>query len=366
MAAIESRQNAIGFIRVVLASLVIYYHCFPLSGLADPGHSLLYEISRLAVPGFFFLSGMLITRSYLGKPNWKHFLWNRILRIFPGYWACLLVCAFGFALLACQLEYGSVSAAFIGSGPIQYLTHDCLLVQKQPSIGQAFAHNPYPSSINGSLWTLINEFGCYIAVCLLGVAGLLSKRREIVLGLAAVLYVVYLLPAPFLQPHIPHKFGEYLYKYQLLHQGLYFALGSVVWLYREKIPLKKGLAVASVLMWIFVFATGGLAGRLLVPIGFSYLILWLAFRAYPVYNFDKKQDLSYGIYIYAFPVQQTLCLLGVYRFGVWPLFWITLIGTLPFAWLSWSLVEKRAMDLKRVRWKFLEPAAKVGSAAKAA
>jgi peptidoglycan/LPS O-acetylase OafA/YrhL len=119
-------------------------------------------------------------------------------------------------------------------------------------------------------------------------------------------------------------------------------------------------------MWIFVFATGGLAGRLLVPIGFSYLILWLAFRAYPVYNFDKKQDLSYGIYIYAFPVQQTLCLLGVYRFGVWPLFWITLIGTLPFAWLSWSLVEKRAMDLKRVRWKFLEPAAKVGSAAKAA
>jgi peptidoglycan/LPS O-acetylase OafA/YrhL len=348
---IESRQNAIGFLRLLLASLVIYYHCFPLSGLAPPAHSAMYELSRLAVPGFFFLSGMLITRSFLGSANWKHFLWNRVLRIFPGYWVCLFICAFGFALLACAHDFGTASALFRPGfeGPYSYLAKNALLVQKQSSIAGAFGHNPYPFAINGSLWTLINEFACYLIVCLLGVAGLLAKRREVVLGLVALLFAVYLTPAATVEPHLPAHLAEYLYRYQLLHQGLYFGIGGLAWLYRDKVRLRVRWALLSLIAWGFVFETGGAFGRLIVPLAVSYMLLWLAFRARPVFNFDLKRDLSYGIYIYAFPVQQTLALFGLYRLGVWPYFSLTLLAAMPFAWLSWTLVEKRAIALKKWR-----------------
>jgi peptidoglycan/LPS O-acetylase OafA/YrhL len=200
---------------------------------------------------------------------------------------------------------------------------------------------------------LINEFGCYVAVCALGVIGLLSKRREVVLGLVLLLFAQYLVPSGYVQPHLPYKLAEYLYKYQLLHQGLYFGIGAVSWLYRKKVQLRIGLALLSVAAWLIAFEAGGFVGRLLVPVGISYLLLWLAYRAWPFFNFDLKRDLSYGIYIYAFPVQQTLIMVGFQRFGVWPLFIVSLLATLPLAFLSWTFVEKRAIALKKVRWKFL-------------
>ncbi len=352
---IESRQNAIGFLRLLLASFVIYYHCFALSGLQDPSHSILFEISALAVPGFFFLSGMLITRSFLGSANWRHFLWNRVLRIMPGYWVCLVVSAFGFGALACYHEFGSVSALLRPGvdGPLRYISHNWFLVQRQPSVAGTFAHNPYPLAMNGSLWTLINEFGCYLVVCGLGMAGLLAKRREVVLGLVLVLFGLYLVPAGLIQPHVPHKLGEYLYRYQLLHQGLYFGIGAICWLYREKISLRVPFAFYSVIAWLVAFEVGGITGRLLAPVAVSYLLLWVAYRAWPFFNFDLKRDLSYGVYIYGFPIQQTLVMFGFYRFGVWPLFAMSLVATLPLAFLSWTFVEKRAIGLKKVRWKFL-------------
>lgn len=352
---IESRQNAIGFLRVLLASFVIYYHCFALSGYQDPSHSILFEISALAVPGFFFLSGMLITRSFLGSANWRHFLWNRVLRIVPGYWVCLIVSAIGFGALACHHDFGSVSALFrpTGDGPLRYIVHNWFLVQRQASVAGTFAHNPYPLAMNGSLWTLINEFGCYLIVCLFGVAGLLAKRREAIFGLVIALFVLYLVPAGVIQPHLPHKAADYLYRYQLLHQGLFFGIGSVCWLYREKIQLRGVFAMLSLVAWLIAFEMGGIVGRLLVPAAISYLLLWIAFRAWPFFNFDLKRDLSYGIYIYAFPVQQTLAMYGFYRFGVWPLFGVSLVATLPLAYMSWTFVEKRAIGLKKVRWKFL-------------
>src|SRR4051812_12311820 len=84
------KHNSIGFLRLVLASLVVFSHSFALSGLEPPGHMQ----AKLAVSGFFFLSGVLITQSFENSRSFWDYVWRRSLRIFPGLWACLVVSAF--------------------------------------------------------------------------------------------------------------------------------------------------------------------------------------------------------------------------------------------------------------------------------
>ena len=54
---------------------------------------------------FFVLSGFLISRSGLRSPSLGRFLWHRFLRIFPGYWVCLLICALVFGPLVAMYEH---------------------------------------------------------------------------------------------------------------------------------------------------------------------------------------------------------------------------------------------------------------------
>src|SRR3954447_2812800 len=112
--AFDPKRNAFAFLRMVLAFLVIVSHCFvlggfgadPISRITDGGNSL----GEIAVAVFFILSGFLITRSGLGSRSAGRFLWHRFVRIFPGYWVCLLVSAFLFSPLFELIKHGAFSA----------------------------------------------------------------------------------------------------------------------------------------------------------------------------------------------------------------------------------------------------------------
>ena len=96
-------------------------------------------------------------------------------------------------------------------------------------------------------------------------------------------------------------------------------------------------------------------GEALMPVTFSYCVLWLAFRL-PIRRFARHGDLSYGTYIYAFPIQQLLALYGLNRWGMPVYVALVLAGTLPIAFLSWWLVEKPWLSLKRISWPRRWPA----------
>jgi peptidoglycan/LPS O-acetylase OafA/YrhL len=126
--------------------------------------------------------------------------------------------------------------------------------------------------------------------------------------------------------------------------ALPFSLGMLAWVLRDRIPLDDRIAALAVVVCAVTLRVGGFS-----PIGvvaYAYLILWAAWRI-PVYGFARKTDVSYGLYIYAFPVQQTV---AAFLPGIGPLAFMiaSFAGTLPLAWLSYRLIEAPALKVKDV------------------
>jgi peptidoglycan/LPS O-acetylase OafA/YrhL len=345
----KSRHNAFAFLRFILASLVIFAHSSALGDFPDDLLSI-YSSDRLgpgnvAVFGFFFISGFLVTKSYLRLRSLPRFLWHRALRIYPAFWVCLVVTAFGFAAFAFAHEKGTLSG-FVGASddPLAFLKNNWTLAIRQWGIDRLLSTNPFPSAFNGSLWTLEAEFRCYLGVALLGIAGLLRGARWTIGVLVLVLWAP-LVWSGFYVHDWPHAgiIADLFPSDKVLEQCVYFALGCAALLYRDHIrldPRIAGFAFCSIFAALKLPYCSAFA-----PFALSYLVYYAAFRI-PIYDFDRFGDFSYGIYIYAFPVQQVFAMLGVQRYGFWPFMLLSLLATLPLAALSWKLVEEPALRLK--------------------
>jgi len=360
--AFDPKNNAFGFLRLVLAISVVFSHSFTLGGFGIDALEAFtkgrHTIGLVAVGMFFVLSGFLITRSAAGGTSVPRFLWHRFLRIFPGYWACLIVCGCVFAPYFAYVEHGTLLRVFAAprTSPQAYMLHNAGLLHLNgfsilgvlnvfpQSIAGLLSRNPYPFQINGSLWTLPFEFGCYLAVAALALFGVIRRARFLVVGLFVALWSLhtysYLWPESF-----SHTFHSGIIA-MFIPLGLFFSVGSLCFLYREKIPSSSWAFVAciAVLVASLPVRLFGLAA----PIFMSYAFLWLAFNL-PFARFDVKGDYSYGTYIYAFPVQQALALSGVQEDGWTAYFVWSLVVTGALAFLSYQLVEAPCL-----RWKNLK------------
>lgn len=333
-------NNSIGFLRLVLASLVVLSHAFVLRGLTPPGHM----FAKLAVSGFFFLSGMLITQSYLHSNSLKDYLWRRTLRIFPGFWGCLFFSAFVVTPIAMWLQH----KPFPIGAAAGYVGHGLPMVGGRISVGDVFAQNPVGNVMNGSLWTLPLEYFCYLVVGCAGVVGLL-RHRWLLVGCSAILYLWHVVPETRL-PAVPHA-PNGLIADNVLEPYLMFAIGTAAHLWRERIrfpnwagPLAL-LAVAIIVSYELPSDAFQMASRAIRVVALPVTLVWLA-TVLPLKAFDRKRDLSYGTYIYAYPIQQLIIVAGVS--GGWLVFSISYGLTLGMAFLSWCLVEGPAMRLKKV------------------
>lgn len=343
--------NSIGFLRFALAAAVIVHHGFVLAGHSDPlgrRSGGVIDLGILAVTGFFVLSGLLIARS-ADRTSAARFLWHRVLRIMPGFWVCLVVVAAGFGPFFALVERGSL-AGYLSPpqyGPIDYVVSNAALVVGQTRIDGLLAGNPYPFGINGSLWTLPYEFAWYLLAGALAVAGLLRRRV-----LATIVLVVLVLPQ---NVHLTQPLASVPgLGFALLSRfGLAFALGIAVYLWRDRIRLDDRLAVLAVAAGIVSLFTGTFATVGVTAYG--YVLLWAAWRL-PLRRFDARRDLSYGVYIYAFPVQQALALVGLSALPTPAYIALSLAATLPFAWASYRFVEEPALRLKHWSPQRLRPA----------
>jgi peptidoglycan/LPS O-acetylase OafA/YrhL len=341
-AVLDRRGNSIGFLRFALAALVILHHSYVLSGHRDPLDRFTHgdlDLGIIAVAGFFVLSGFLITRSAERAPSIWRYLWHRVLRIFPGFWVCLIVCAAVLGPLFWLVERGSVGgyAGISENPPLGYVAANAGLFINQTRIDGLLAGLPYPFGINGSLWTLSYEFSWYLITGALAVAGVLRGR-----WLAVV--VIALLVAPQALPGGHPLGGVPLFGYGLVSRyALAFSLGILAYVWRDRVPLDDRLAVVAGAAFLVsvVTKTVPLVG---IP-ALAYLVLWAAWRL-PLRRFDARWDISYGVYIYAFPVQQGLALLGAAVLPIPFLFPLAVAATVPFAFASCVLVEQPALRLK--------------------
>jgi peptidoglycan/LPS O-acetylase OafA/YrhL len=341
---LESRGHPenLDFLRFALAVLVIYSHSYALLSGGDESDPLFQwsgtQISwgGLAVDAFFILSGYLITFSWLRSRGIVDFLRKRVLRIYPAF-----IVAVTFGILA-VVPLSSDRALSIDVW--EWLTSTLRLKGYTPA--GAFAGNPVHDEMNGSLWSISYEFWCYVGVALLGVCALLGKRR-IVLGMliASVLGSIVFLVLK-LNPgggFLGVVFGYPPFWARLLP---YYLAGCVCYLYRDRVPLSWPLAaIMSALLIAGVwFTPWGVA--LTFPFALTYLLLFSAYLPIAaIRSWAKYGDFSYGLYLYAFPIQQ---LLVRYKPDLRPmeLFPLAFLLTLIMAVASWYGIERPFMKLK--------------------
>lgn len=324
-----SRDNALNFVRLVLAVGVIWQHTFLTSGF-QLNEMLAGLPGKWAVNGFFVISGYLIVNSRL-RIGLGAYLWRRALRIFPAFWVALALTAVVLAPLSTLLTgraYDWVSA-------VGYFFRNLGLHIFQQSIGGTLSGAGH-ETWNASLWTLEHEFLCYLAVG--AVFSLAFTRRHLLVTSMALLAVTTIGFLVSFQDYEANGWGALAF----FRFASFFAAGAVF------AALKDRVRVAWALLPIAVAALGildffDLAG-LLGQLPFAYLMLCLG-AVLPV-RLGVENDISYGVYVYGYPIQQLLALSIGPSIGIVGFFVASVILSALFALLSWHLVEKQALKLK--------------------
>lgn len=342
----EGRDNNFDFLRFLLAVFVLFYHCYPiLYGFNAPHHGLAETVADIcggvAVPFFFVISGFLVTRSWRTDPRPFDYLQKRVLRIYPGFLAASLFCA----LVVGPLGAADLAAYWHGFQPVKFARWALLLVG--PFIPPIFVSLPMSTGVNGSFWTLRYEGYCYLLVLALGLAGLF-RRRGALLAVFLVLYALRetqtLTGRVFFPDRELHLFGNISYWSSLI---LYFLAGMLFFLYRDAVPYSRAVFLACLGALLFcALVLGHLEVGL--PVYGSYVLLCLAFwRRLRLHRFARYGDFSYGLYLYAFPIQQLLVLYYGQHLTIATLFGAAFLLALCLAVLSWYGVERPCLRLKR-------------------
>lgn len=339
MQAAADRANNFDVTRLLAALAVVFSHSFLIAEGTQANEPFVRLTGNQCILGlvgvfvFFIISGYLVTASYCRKPAAVDFATRRALRIFPALAVNMLVCALLLGPLVSDLGLG----AYLAAPELPLFCRKVLTLNPGPLQlpGVLFADNPVGLAVNGSLWTLRYEAMMYAMVVLLGMAGLLRLPVALaltVLGIAAVAGERALPPFGDL--------GEWAW---LLG---FFASGMALYFLRERIPFQAryallALAALALFVWLGRFI-------MLFPLAGAYLVIWFARRHDRWLDYSRYAgDLSYGLYIYAWPAEQLVMWLSGGHARWWQVFLGSLLIALPAAWLSWHAIEKRALRKRR-------------------
>ena len=349
------RNNTLDLLRLMSAVFVILHHSYPLTG----NSSLFSALGAIAVSTFFIISGYLISQSWFSDPTPSRFLWKRLLRIMPGLVAVVI-----FAILIIGpintsfplREYFLNINTWIYLGAISVFH----IPQTLPGV---FISNPYPTTINGSLWTISLEFRMYILLCIMGVIGMLKDRR-ILLSIVVLSYAIYftsLLSNIWRLNVFARALGSIGisgYLLRLISNGIplnfpnyniLFLIGMLFYLYKDQIKFNSWIALGAFIGLLIVIDSDSSLFLIVLFICLPYLVLYLGqLPIKQLYNIgDKYGDYSYGLYIYAFPVQQTIAHF-MPKINPIQMFLLSLLTTFILAFISWWLIEKKALSLKKI------------------
>lgn len=342
---------------MMAALCVLYSHQHALMGLPEPLVLNAHSLGGFAVLVFFSISGFLVAQSWQLDPNIWRFSVKRLLRIWPGLAVVILLAALVLGPSVSTLplrEYYThplISEYLLN---LRFIVRDALPLQ--------FTGSGIPGAVNGSLWTIPLELKCYAAMLLLGLVGALRFKWLIpLLTLAAAAIYFYLFAD---MEALLARFQQTATTHFLIQFSLFFFSG--VSFYVLGIHRLSGLArLAAPALAIAAAVFAMLLGRPLLALWLAVPTLTLGFgnASTPgVRSAGRYGDLSYGIYIYAFPVQQTFIWLYKDSLSWWPLLAVSAAVTMLLAFLSWHLVENPALQFKPKRKRSVDvPVATTGA-----
>ncbi len=346
--------NSFGPLRLMMAAAVLISHSFFFvtgTTAAEPLYSLTgHSLGEHAVQVFFFMSGILVTQSYARSGSLIDFAVARGLRIFPGLIVCVLLTA---------LVLGPLVSAFpparYWADPVlpSYLTRTLLLITGSAPLPGVFTGLPASGLVNMSLWTLKYEVLCYAILALICATGLLTGKYKAPATAALALGVALVFIGT------PKPIETYSAFDNLRYFALYFGMGVLAYQLRERLVIRASILAA--LFAVFALAIGSRFGELTGALFIGYLAIYASsFHRGRVAHSDpaaltaaakagrdaQPADVSFGLYIYASPVQQTLLEAFPYLDAV-SLAAATLALTSGLALASWIAIEKPAMAQRR-------------------
>jgi peptidoglycan/LPS O-acetylase OafA/YrhL len=357
----RGRDNNFNLIRVVAAFIVLFIHSRALLGLEPPGDPLyprLVELGGAAVDVFFFTSGFLIAGSLFSRANIFDFVWARFMRVFPGLWAMLLI-----TVTSLGLFVGTLPASEFFASPI---THDyfwrcaTLINGIRFKLPGVFEGNPFGAGVNGSLWTLPVEWRLYEYMAAAWVLFAFKPSwRPSAFRYGAPLAALILAIVAFAKIEI-HNGRENIEAPMAM-----FFFGAACYFWRSHVRLSY-LRLAALAAALGLAALNRHAFLAVYMLTLGPIVLHMAYLfAGPVRAYNRLGDYSYGVYIYAFPIQQSLVAL-VPGLTLTAMNFYACALSLTCAVLSWRLVEKPALAAKlipaqaterlfeRLRFEFLE------------
>ncbi|WP_247045596.1 acyltransferase family protein [Arthrobacter rhizosphaerae] len=322
-------RNSLNAIRLVLAALVIVSHSWWLGGYGAEPHPGGLKLGSWAVMAFFGISGFLITRSRAESLSAAAYWRARFLRIFPGLVVCVAVVAFVIAPLATAVSGRRYS---LPDAVLYFLSNLSAGTPRVavPGIPGSLNGLPDPYLWNGPLWTLFWEIVCYVLI------GMLFSIFRVELVRVALLVLFLLGTAAAFAVDAGLSRSPVLSDWPLI-PVLTFLAGSLAYLFRDSLP--AGIrAVAGCSALVVVIASLGFGSSLShIPL---VIVLLAGSLLLPLSAVGSRYDVSYGVYIYGWPVQQFLASLGLHT-AVPPLIFAAtaLLCVAPLAWLSCRFIE---------------------------
>lgn len=348
--AANDRNNNLNIIRLFASLMVLYMHSFAVS-ISDQSKDIFYILTNhkdlaggIAVYIFFIISGFLICRSFDRTSSVFKYAKARFLRIWPLLFVVVMVLAFIVGPIVSVYTFSQ----YFEYGDLKGFLLNLIFISTDTNLPGVFP-NHYIHSVNGSLWTLMYEVIWYILVAITSI--IWKKRRWFAPAMYVVLTGIYFGITYGPLGSLPVLSSGYMLNMSKL--GMFFTIGMTAYLYSDKIILSVralGFAILGLVMgiifgnFIFTFSICG-----------AYIIFYIAFQKRFIAKwYDKVGDLSYGIYIMTFPVQQILVeYLGTpsktyhtLTMNPYLNMALTLAIVVPLSWLSWHFIEQPCLKLK--------------------
>lgn len=340
---LSADANSFNLVRLLAALCVLLSHSFLVVFGNDAIEPLMtatpYTLGQHAVNAFFVISGLMLARSLDRDANLVRFFQARILRVFPG----LLAYGFVFALVMGPFLTSLPLGEYLGDiHTFAYPMDVVLHFQNATPPHGIFSDAPAGSAANVPLWTIKYELAAYAALAAIFALGVLRRASGAMCVLAAVLVLFLIAEIFILRPPAGDTFVHHLVRYAFC-----FLIGVVAFHLSDRISVSPRLLPVTGLAVFLAHDT--LVESPAFILFTAHLAFVAASRSYGVLTrLTKRTDISYGTYVYGWPVQQSLVVLfpGI---GVAALAMAAIVVVPLFGLASWRLVEEPALRLKRLR-----------------
>lgn len=328
-------KNNFDIVRLTLAFIVMLVHSAQLTKSPDLGFLPVYLDSTFAVKGFFAISGFLIAKSYLRSKTLKSYFIKRAQRILPAYIFVIFFCF----LIGVSFTSLPITDFLENKETIKYLIANLSFLNFiQPSLPGVFTDNPN-HGMNGSLWTIKAELTLYVLLPLI-----LPLMRKKPFKVWIVIFTISCAWFYYFTSIYDGPKADTLAK-QFVSLSSYFFFGSLLAVHEPTFKRLKEITIFSLVIFLVFKKTN--YTFIIEPIAFSSVVILFCTNTFKTIKIDQYGDLSYGLYIYHFPVIQSLTYLGLFEFNAFFGLLVAIFITLIMAYLSWHLLESRF--LKRAR-----------------